>query len=46
VNEMVEMDNTYLDRLAIRRQIMEEHTQTVLAATPRVKPAVDEFYTG
>ena len=39
------MDNTYLDRLAIRRQIIQEHTQTVLAATPRVKPAVDEFYT-
>jgi hypothetical protein len=38
------MDKTYLDRIAIRRQIIAEHAKTVLATNERVKPAVDEFY--
>lgn len=45
VNELVEIDDTYLDRLTYRRQIMSEYSNIVLAASPRIKPAVDELYT-
>lgn len=39
------MDRDYLSRLEIRRQIIDDHTPTVLGSTPQVKPAVDELYT-
>jgi hypothetical protein len=38
------MDNTYLDRINLRRQIMQDHHEIVLQAAPSVKPAVDELY--
>lgn len=38
------MDKNYLDRIKLRRQIMAEHPETVLAARPVIKPAIDEFY--
>ncbi|KAJ5234706.1 uncharacterized protein N7469_003874 [Penicillium citrinum] len=45
VNELIEMDKNYLDRIMLRRRLMEEHPNTVLASEHSVKPAVDEFYT-
>lgn len=39
------MDKNYLDRITLRREIMANHPETVLAAESSVKPAVDEFYT-
>lgn len=44
VSELIEMDKNYLERITLRRKIMEEHPETVLAAEDNVKPAVDEFY--
>ncbi|KAJ5610695.1 hypothetical protein N7510_007414 [Penicillium lagena] len=44
VNGLIEMDKTYVDRIHLRRKIMNEHTDTVLAAEDSVKSAVDEFY--
>lgn len=35
----------YLDRINLRKRIMAEHPETVLAAEDCVKPAIDEFYT-
>ncbi|KAJ1715884.1 hypothetical protein COH20_000162 [Aspergillus flavus] len=45
VNELIEIDMNYLDRIDLRKRIMAEHPETVLAAEDCVKPAVDEFYT-
>ena len=45
VNELIEMDKNYLDRIMLRRKLMEEHPNTVLASEHSVKLAVDEFYT-
>jgi hypothetical protein len=39
------MDKNYLQRVHLRRSIMEEHTGATLLADPRAKPAVDELYT-
>jgi len=39
------MDKNYHDRIMLRRRLMEEHPNTVLASERSVKPAVDEFYT-
>lgn len=44
-SHLLEMDKTYLSRIQLRRQIMEQHTSTVLAANHCIKPAVDELYT-
>lgn len=38
------MDKNYLDRIMLRRKIMTEYPETVLAAEDCVKPAADEFY--
>lgn len=45
VSELIEMDNTYLSRVELRKTIMHDHEGVVLAAEPTSKPAVDEFYT-
>lgn len=45
VNELIEMDKNYLDRIMLRRRLMADYTNTVLAAEDSVKSAVDEFYT-
>ncbi|KAJ5103104.1 hypothetical protein N7532_003633 [Penicillium argentinense] len=45
VNELIEMDKNYLDRIMLRRNLIAEHSDTVLAAEDSVKPAVNEFYT-
>lgn len=38
------MDRNYLDRLTLRKQIMREHHDIVVQATPTAKPAIDELY--
>lgn len=45
ISELVEIDNTYLARLTLRKQIMRDHHPIVLQAAPSIKPAVDELYT-
>ncbi|KJK64942.1 Protein of unknown function DUF3445 [Aspergillus parasiticus SU-1] len=45
VSELIEIDKNYLDRINLRKRIMADHPETVLAAEDCVKPAVDEFYT-
>jgi hypothetical protein len=45
ISELVEIDKTYLSRLALRKQIMLDHHPIVLQASPSVKPAVNELYT-
>ncbi|RJE27649.1 hypothetical protein PHISCL_00074 [Aspergillus sclerotialis] len=45
VNELIEIDKNYKDRTELRKKIMAEHPETVLAAEDTVRPAVDEFYT-
>jgi hypothetical protein len=44
VSEMIEMDRNYLQRIKIRRQVMDENREIVLAADPSVKTAVEELY--
>lgn len=38
------MDKNYLTRIRLRKQIMADHRDIVLQASPEVKPAVDELY--
>ncbi|KAL1866261.1 hypothetical protein Plec18167_009101 [Paecilomyces lecythidis] len=45
ISELIEIDRNYLDRITLRKKIMEEHPETVLGAKERVRPVVDEFYT-
>ena len=44
ISELVEIDKTYLTRVALRKQIMKCHREIALQAAPSIKPAVDEFY--
>ncbi|RDW64719.1 hypothetical protein BP6252_10370 [Coleophoma cylindrospora] len=44
-SELVSMDNTYLQRLKIRKEAMSQHPDIVLQATPRSIPAINELYT-
>lgn len=39
------MDNRYLDRVMLRKEIMNKHPDIVLGAYPAAKMAVDELYT-
>ncbi|KAJ5621582.1 hypothetical protein N7528_006365 [Penicillium herquei] len=45
VSELIEVDKNYLDRITLRRNIMAQYPENVLAAEGPVKEAVDEFYT-
>ncbi|KAJ5438143.1 uncharacterized protein N7458_009141 [Penicillium daleae] len=45
INEIIEMDKNYLERITLRKKTLVEHADTVLGAEDCVKPAVDEFYT-
>jgi hypothetical protein len=45
ISEIIEMDKNYLERITLRKKILAEHADTVLAAEDCVKAAVDEFYT-
>ncbi|KAF7960598.1 hypothetical protein EAE96_000274 [Botrytis aclada] len=44
-SELIEMDRTYLDRLAVRTNVIREHTSTVLQALPSSHAAIQELYT-
>ncbi|KAK1149343.1 hypothetical protein N8T08_006566 [Aspergillus melleus] len=45
LSDLLAIDNTYLDRITLRRQIMAEHEETVLAANDDIAfPAIQEFY--
>ena len=39
------MDHNYLSRLELRKQIIKDHHEIVIQASPTVKPAIDELYT-
>lgn len=39
------MDKTYLDRIRLRRQLIENHGNTVVDADKIISLAVNEFYT-
>ncbi|KAI9927591.1 hypothetical protein AWENTII_006421 [Aspergillus wentii] len=44
VDDLIEMDKNYLDRITLRRIIIHNHPEAVLAAESCAKPAIDEFY--
>lgn len=44
VNEIIEMDKNYLERITLRRKLIKEYPDTVLAAEHSAKPAIGEFY--
>jgi len=44
-SDLIQIDKKYLDRITLRKQIMAEHPETVLAANDAVQPAVNELYT-
>ncbi|KAJ5084128.1 hypothetical protein NUU61_008707, partial [Penicillium alfredii] len=44
VDDLIEMDKNYLQRITLRRRIMKEHPETVLAAEKCVKSSTDDFY--
>jgi hypothetical protein len=39
------MDHNYLTRLKLRKQIIQDHHEIAIQASPTIKPAVDELYT-
>ena len=43
--ELIEMDRNYLSRLELRKQIIQDHHEIVIQASPTVKSAIDELYT-
>ncbi|PLB55202.1 hypothetical protein P170DRAFT_461118 [Aspergillus steynii IBT 23096] len=45
LSDLLAIDNTYLDRITLRRQIMADHEETVLAANDASLPAIQELYT-
>lgn len=45
LSDLVTMDNTYLERLDIRRQIIQDQRSEVIAYEPQAVPAVMELYT-
>jgi hypothetical protein len=44
MSELLEMDNTYLSRIQLRRQIMDSHAEATLACSPMAEPAALELY--
>ncbi|KAJ6266118.1 hypothetical protein PSV08DRAFT_405393 [Bipolaris maydis] len=45
LSDLVAMDNTYLERLDIRRQLIQDQRPEVIACKPQAVPAVMELYT-
>ncbi|KAF2843190.1 hypothetical protein M501DRAFT_925378, partial [Patellaria atrata CBS 101060] len=45
ISELLEIDNTYLTRLHLRRSLISQHSFHTIAANPRIAPAITEFYT-
>lgn len=44
LSELVEMDNTYLERMRTRRKILEQHAEATLQCNPVCEPAALELY--
>lgn len=44
LSDLVAMDNTYLPRLEIRRQLIQDHREEIIACNPEAAPAVMELY--
>ena len=44
LSDLVAMDNTYLPRLRIRRQLVQDHRREIIACNPEAIPAVMELY--
>ncbi|KAF2500386.1 hypothetical protein BU16DRAFT_556854 [Lophium mytilinum] len=44
MSELVAKDKTYVDRINLRRQLINDHPNDVVAANPRIVPAVKEFH--
>jgi len=44
LTELIEMDHNYLTRINLRKQIIHDHHDIVIQASPAVKPSVDELY--
>jgi len=45
MDNLIEIDDTYLDRINLRRQIMKDHRGETLQARPGSEAMVEEFYT-
>ncbi|KAK4493992.1 hypothetical protein PRZ48_015178 [Zasmidium cellare] len=45
LSDLIDMDNTYLSRMRIRREIMSSHPAATLQCNPSCAPAVNELYT-
>ncbi|KAJ5991375.1 hypothetical protein N7522_011582 [Penicillium canescens] len=43
-NELIEMDKNYLERITLRKGLIEEYSEVVSAAEDSAKSAVDEFF--
>ncbi|CAG7946172.1 unnamed protein product [Penicillium salamii] len=44
VDELIEMDKNYLERITLRESLVEQYPDQVSAADDSAKPAIDEFY--
>ncbi|CAG8014546.1 unnamed protein product [Penicillium salamii] len=44
VDELIEMDKNYLERITLRENLIEQYPDQVSAADDSAKPAIDEFY--
>jgi hypothetical protein len=44
LSDLVAMDNTYLSRLSIRRQLIQDQRREIIACKPQAVPAVMELY--
>ncbi|KAH8657541.1 hypothetical protein BGZ60DRAFT_545170 [Tricladium varicosporioides] len=44
LSELIEVDHTYLSRLETRKQILKDHHDIAIQASPAIKPATDELY--
>ncbi|CAI7618454.1 unnamed protein product [Penicillium bialowiezense] len=44
VNDLIEMDKNYLERVVLRQKLIEENADEVSGAEYSAKPSVDEFY--
>ncbi|TVY27415.1 hypothetical protein LHYA1_G004188 [Lachnellula hyalina] len=45
LSELIEIDRNYLSRIKIRKQIIQDHHDTVIQASPASRTALNELYT-
>lgn len=43
-SELIQIDNNYLSRIALRKQIIADHHEIAIQAHPSITPAVNELY--